>query len=234
MFEIILLDLDDTILDFSWAEGHAIRSALQEFGIVPTEEICQTYRKINLAHWQALERRALTLEQVRVGRFRALLAALGKTGAEYDLADAYVHYLGRGHCFLPGAKEAVEGLSQKYRLFLVTNGNPPVQWGRLQSADLLRYFENIFISAELGANKPSREFFDRCFAQIPKFQREAALIVGDSLTSDIQGGKNASIATCWVNPKNLQAPENLTPDYQIPSLSQLEALLSAMRNETEG
>ena len=99
---------------------------------------------------------------------------------------------------------------------------------------MLRYFENIFISAELGANKPSREFFDRCFAQIPKFQREAALIVGDSLTSDIQGGKNASIATCWVNPKNLQAPENLTPDYQIPSLSQLEALLSAMRNETEG
>lgn len=225
MFEILLLDLDDTILDFGWAENQAITRTLTAFGIEPTKEVCALYSRINLEHWRRLERKELTREQVRVGRFAELLRTLGVAGDALACADTYVAYLAQGHRFLPGAQEAVSRLSEKYRLFLVTNGNAPVQEGRLKSADLSRFFEKIFISQEIGANKPAVEFFDRCFMQIPDFDREKTIIVGDSLTSDILGGNNAGIAACWVNPKHRPRRADIRVDYEIESITQLKMLL---------
>ena len=229
MFEILLLDLDDTILDFHLAERYAIQKTLAAFGIEPNEEVCGIYSRINREHWQRLERRELTREQVRVGRFDELFRTLGVGGDPLACADAYVENLGQGHYFLPGAQEAVGRLSQKYRLFLVTNGNASVQEGRLKSAKITHYFEKVFISQLIGANKPAVEFFNGCFAQIPDFDREKTLIVGDSLTSDILGGNNAGIATCWVNPGHLPHGGEIRVDYQIEALSQLEALLETLR-----
>jgi len=126
-----------------------------------------------------------------------------------------------------GAREAVERLSQKYRLSLVSNGNAKVQAGRLDSAGIRPFFEKIFISQELGADKPDPVFFERAFAQIPGFRKDRAMIAGDSLTSDILGGKNAGIATCWVAPQDID-PGDIRPDHRIERLSQLEGVLERL------
>lgn len=224
MIEFLFLDLDDTILDFGKAERIALAKTLRQFSVEPTQDVCARYSAVNRLHWEALERGELTREQVKVGRFRALLSELG-SGADADaVAARYEENLAVGHYFLPGAQEALTRLAGKYRLFLASNGTSRVQAGRIASAGIAPLFEAIFVSEEIGANKPEKAYFDRCFAQIAGFDPKKAMIVGDSLTSDILGGKNAQIATCWVNPRH-DAAQTIAPDYQIETLAQLEALL---------
>ena len=228
MIEYLFLDLDDTILDFHKAERIALSKTIADFGVEPTEHVLHRYHLINKAHWERLERGELTREQVLVGRFQSLFEELGVAVDADACTAAYAENLSIGHYFLPGAEEAVAQLSKKYRLFLASNGTASVQHGRMTSANLYRYFEKVFISQEIGANKPSMKYFDGCFAQIPNFDPKKAMIVGDSLTSDIQGGINAGIATCWVNPNHLPGREDIRPDYEIEALPQLEALLEAI------
>ena len=228
MFEFLFLDLDDTILDFHRAEYLALGKTFLQFGLDPTEEVRARYSLINKAHWERLERKELTREEVLVGRFAALFHEFGLEVDPERCARAYEDNLSVGHYFLPGAEEALEALSRKYKLYLASNGTAKVQAGRLASANISHYFEEIFVSQEIGANKPDLAYFERCFARIPGFDPARAMIVGDSLTSDILGGKQAGIATCWVNPKGLPAREDIKPDYEIPALSRLEALLETL------
>lgn len=228
MVKFLLLDLDDTILDFKKAEEVAIRKTLASFGVDPTPEVCQRYSHINKLHWEALERGEITREQVLTGRFDMLFNELGVPVDSGECAVCYTKNLGQGHYFLPGAEEALKQLSKKYFLYLVSNGNTYVQKSRLESAKIAPYFQDIFISQELGATKPSTEFFARCFEKIKGFDLGCAMIVGDSLTSDILGGKNAGIATCWVNPNHRKASPDIIADYEIESIAQLEALLQTL------
>lgn len=229
MYEFLFLDLDDTILDFKKAEAVAIHRTLQEAGVDPTDENKALYSRINKAHWEMLERGEITREQVKVLRFARLFETLGVDADAEATSENYVNLLGIGHWFLPGAEEAVDALSKKYRLFLASNGNASVQKGRMTSANLYRFFEKCFVSEEIGHNKPSKAYFDAAFAQIPGFDPAKAMIVGDSLTSDIQGGINAGIATCWVNPTHAPGREDIRPDYEIESIAQLEALLERLK-----
>ena len=228
MYKFLLIDLDDTILDFQKAEHIALGKTLQHFGIEPTEAVRSRYSQINRAHWERLERKELTRAQVVVGRFEQLFSEMGVTGDADLCAKLYAENLAIGHYFLPGAEDALEALSKKYRLFLASNGNLAVQKGRLQSSGIGHYFEGIFISQEIGADKPAVEYFARCFAQIKEFEKEKAMIVGDSLTSDILGGNNAGIATCWVNPNHKPGREGIRVDHEIEALSQLPALLETL------
>ena len=225
MTEFVFLDLDDTILDFHKAERIALSKTLRSFGVEPTEEVLALYHKINLWHWEQLEKGKLTRDEVQVGRFAALFRELGVSADAVQCTRSYEGNLAVGHYFLPGAEEAVANLSQKYRLFLASNGTASVQHSRLTSAGLYPYFEQVFVSQDLGFNKPAKEFFDACAARIPGYDAAKAMMVGDSLTSDILGGIRAGMRTCWVNPAHKQAPENIRPDYEIESLSQLPALL---------
>lgn len=228
MFDILLIDLDDTILDFKMQERVAIRKTLSGAGIDPTDEVCALYSRINDAHWKRLEKGEITREQVLLGRFQMLFEQLGVSGNAEQSRKNYEGNLSDGHYFLPGAEDALKALSKEYRLFLVSNGTTHVQEKRLASAGIGKYFEDIFISQSIGINKPAKGYFDHCFARIPGFAPERAIIVGDSLSSDIQGGKNAGIATCWVNPGHKPVNPDICPDYQIGSLSQLEALLESI------
>ena len=228
MVEFLFLDLDDTILDFHKAERIAISKTFRQFGIEPTEEVLQRYKAINIAHWQMLERGDLTRDQVLLRRFEALFEEYGMNCDAVAVAQSYEDNLSIGHFFLPGAEEAVDRLSQKYRLFLASNGTAKVQAGRMTSANLYRFFEKVFVSEEMGHNKPSNMYVDLAFSQIPDFDPAKAMIVGDSLTSDIQGGINAGIRTCWVNPNALPGDPAIPADYQIPSLAHLEALLETL------
>ena len=228
MIEFLFLDLDDTILDFHKAERLAIAKTFRDFGIDPTDEVLHRYHLINKACWERLERNEWTREQVLVNRFGILFGEYGVDADPAACARAYEKNLSIGHYFLPGAEEAVDRLSKKYRLFLASNGTASVQKGRMTSANLYRFFEKVFVSQELGANKPSEEFFSRAFAQIPDFDPKKAMMVGDSLTSDILGGIRAGMRTCWVNPGHAAARADIPADYEIESLAQLEALLETL------
>lgn len=228
MIEFLFLDLDDTILDFHKAERLAISKTFRNFGIQPTEAVLHRYHEINQACWKLLEKGKLIRQEVLVRRFALLFEELGLQADAEACAAAYEKNLSIGHYFLPGAREAVEALSKKYRLFLASNGTASVQQGRMTSANLYPYFEKVYVSQELGCNKPGVEFFQRAFAQIPDFDPARAIMVGDSLTSDIQGGINAGIRTCWVNPEHLPADPAIPADYEIESITQLEALLETL------
>ena len=224
MIRFLFLDLDDTILDFHKAERIALSKTIRDFGIEPTEEVLGRYHVINKWHWEQLEKGLMTRAEVLVKRFAALFEEKGIDVDPEAVARAYEKNLGIGHYFLPGAEETVDRLSKEYRLFLASNGTASVQKGRMTSANLYRFFEKVFVSQEIGHNKPSKAYFDACFAQIPDFDPAEAMIVGDSLSSDIQGGINAGIKTCWVNPSHSEA-KGIAPDYEIEALHQLPALL---------
>ena len=198
MIRFLFLDLDDTILDFHKAERIALSKTIGDFGVEPTEDVLSRYHVINKWHWEQLELGTMTRDEVLVKRFAMLFEERGIDVDAVAVARAYEQNLSIGHYFLPGAEETVDALSKKYRLFLASNGTASVQKGRMTSANLYRFFEKVFVSQEIGHNKPSLAYFNACFAQIPDFDPAEAIMVGDSLSSDIQGGINAGISTIFV------------------------------------
>ncbi len=225
--EFVLLDLDDTILDFRATEHRSISRLLETLGVTPTEEIIHRYHVINLEHWKRLERGEITREQIS-NRFDTLFAELGMSVSTQECEMLYRKFLSEGDEVLPGALEAMDILRKKYRLFAASNGTASVQDGRLRRTGVGEYFEKIFISEEIGVNKPSPEFFARAFAQIEGFDPRKAMMVGDSQSSDILGGNNAGILTCWVNPRHYPRREGIRADYEIESIRELPALLEAL------
>ena len=225
MFEILLIDLDDTILDFKKQEEVALAKTLRTAGVEPTEAVCDLYSKRNRELWMKMERGEISRHEVIFGRFRVLFDELGVDADHERAAFSYMENLSEGYYFLPGAEEAVKTLAKKHRLFIVSNGTAKVQNSRLDSSDLRKYFENVFISQDIGFNKPDMEFFRYCFDHIPDFDPTKTMIVGDSPSSDITGGQYAGIATCWINPTGREYTRPNKPDYEIASLAQLEDLL---------
>ena len=222
---VLFFDLDNTVLDFSWAEEHALLDALGEAGLSADAGILARYRDLNRQCWEMLEDGLLTREETLVRRFELLLREMGATYSAKRLCDRYERLLQRGHRFMPGAEETLRRLQGRARLFVASNGSADVQAARIQSAGLTRYFEDFFISEEIGENKPSQVYFAACFQRITGFDPACAMIVGDSLSSDIRGGINAGIRTCWYNPARLPARPEMLPDYQIADLRELPPLL---------
>lgn len=228
MLKTVFLDLDDTILDFSRAEAEALRRALTEVDAPADDAVLARYHEINAAQWELLEEGVLTREQVLLGRFDILFGELGIVRSAREVCERYEEYLSEGHWFISGAEELLETLAPRYDLYLASNGTAEVQYRRLESAGIRRYFRGIFLSRELGADKPSPAFFEKCFAAIPGFSRERAVMVGDSLTSDIRGGRDAGLRTCWFNPRRKPARGDIVPDYEVSSLEQLPGLLERL------
>lgn len=225
MFKYVFLDLDDTILDFHKAESIAVAKALKGVGVEPTQEIIARYSAVNKMHWEKLERKELTREQVLVERFAYLFRELGSDASAEACRDAYEELLCEGYYFMDGAREILEYLKPRCRLFLASNGTARVQAARLHSSGVGNYLEKAFVSQHIGHNKPSREFFDACFREIEGFEPSQAIIIGDSLTSDIRGGNNAGIATCWYNPQGKPNHTDEHVDYEIRHLSELRNII---------
>ena len=228
MIQYVLLDLDDTILDFHKAEAEALRDTLRHFGIEPSDARVARYSAINDAQWKRLERGELTREQVKLRRFALFFAELGVDCSAEAARSYYENRLAIGHYFLPGAEEMLKELAKDYRLYLVSNGTTAVQNGRVRSAGIAPLFAKIFFSEAIGYVKPQREFFDACFAEIEGFDPSQAIIFGDSLTSDILGGIRAGIRTCWFNPRAQEGREDIVPDFTVASLDQFPPLLKTL------
>ena len=228
MIQFVFLDLDDTILDFKMAEDVALRATLREFGVEPTDAIVKRYSEINDSQWKLLERGTLTRAEVKLRRFVLLFEELGVLCDAEAARAFYEKRLGVGHYFLDGALEMLNALHGKYRLFIVSNGTTAVQKGRLASAAIEPFFESIFLSEEVGSVKPEKLFFERCFAEIAEFDPAQSIILGDSLTSDIQGGKNAGICTCWFNPFGKPHTGGIVPDHEVRTHAEFEVLLKTL------
>lgn len=227
MIKNILFDLDDTIFDFGIAERTALSKTLIHLGIEPKEETLKRYSALNAAQWKLLEKGEITREQVKLRRYRLLFDELGVCCSPQYATEYYEKQLSSGYWFVDGAEELLQEAFNKYNLFIVSNGAAKVQHGRIADSGIAKYFKSIFISEEIGFEKPSSKFFTQCFSKIEKFKKEETVIVGDSLTSDILGGKNAEIKTIWYNPRNKES-EEIQPDFEIQRLSELLPLLKTL------
>ena len=233
MIKHVFLDLDDTVFDFVAAERIAICETLTEMGVTPTEAIIGRYSEINSAFWRMLERGEITRAELLWRRFEQLYSELGLTVSATKTQSIYIERLALACPFIEGALEMLDTLSREYPLYAVSNGTAKVQDGRISRSGIGRYFKEIFISERLGANKPDRLFFDRCFSAIEDFSADEAIIVGDSLSSDILGGRNAGMITCLFNPRKTKNQTEIIPDHEIASLSELPALIRRISDTQE-
>ena len=223
-YDFLLFDADNTLLDFDANESVSIRITLKKFGIEPTDEMVSLYSGINRKYWRMYDRGELTQAQVLIKRFEELFAVLG---IEEDPAQAESHYraqLGLGNQVIPGALELLEELKGKYRMAIVTNGVVQTQYPRLRLSGVADYFEKIFVSEEVGAHKPQKEYFDYVFANMEGLDPNRALIIGDSLSSDIKGGMNAGLDTCYFDRHRIGSGD-IVPTYTVHDYDELRAVL---------
>lgn len=225
-YTTILLDLDHTLLDSDASERLAFEAALGRAGVVDPVRYLPTYDAINRALWARVELGELRPIEVRTLRFAQLIAATGIAASPDALADAYAAGLAAHGELYPGVRDVLDALDAVpgVSLALVTNGLSEVQRARIERLGLTRYFDAIAISAELGSAKPHPAIFEFVFGQLGAPARTTAVMVGDSLTSDIQGGRNAGIATCWYNPHRRACDAGLV-DHDIATLDGLLPLV---------
>lgn len=221
-YDILLFDADNTILDFDKSEEQALERAFCDMGLEFNENVLVVYRKNNIKQWQLFEQGRLTKPQVLVNRFVETFKEMNLPLAKANtVGNLYEEYLKFGFFVVPHAEEVLTELQAKCKLYVVSNGVAEIQNSRMKGSGLEKYFIARFVSEEVGYPKPQKEYFDYCFKHIDGFDKSKALIIGDSLTSDIQGGVNAGIDTCWFNPKCAINSSNLTPCYEIVDLRQL-------------
>ena len=227
MIKVILWDIDATLLDFLAAEKAAIRFCFEKHGLgTCTDEMLARYTVINKRYWEMLERGEMSKPEILVNRFKEFFATEGiETDCAKEFNETYQVALGDTICFRDHGYELVEKLQGSYRQFAVTNGTFVAQERKLRKSGLGEMMEEAFISDLIGFEKPSIEFFDFVFEKIGRYEKDEVIIVGDSLTSDMQGGNNAGILCCWYNPEHLENTKNVRIDYEIDDLWQLEEIL---------
>lgn len=228
MITTVFLDLDETIFDFHLCERDSICDTMRFCGVEPTDELIARYSAVNLAQWKLLEKKIITRSDVRLRRFEIFFGELGVKIDVGRVADFYENSLSKKCYFVRGAEELLPALHEKYRVYITTNGYIKTQSARIKTAGIEKYVDGVFISQAVGADKPSREYFDACAAAIPDFSRGKTVIVGDSLTSDILGGINAGIRTVWFNVRGNPPSDTIVPDETITSLDELLPLLEKM------
>lgn len=220
-YDTLLFDADGTLLDFALAEREAFSQTMLLHGIVADDNVISMYSSINDALWKKLERKEIEREKLKVRRFEELAAALGVNYDPVAVARTYEHKLSRQSQLLGNALEVCTKLAENCRLYIITNGFMAIQTGRIKRSPIYPLFSKVFISEEIGYDKPSPQYFDAVKLSIPDFCAEKTLVIGDSLTSDICGGINAGIPVCWFNPQHKQLPSNMNIDYVIDDLERL-------------
>ncbi|MDY4192314.1 MAG: YjjG family noncanonical pyrimidine nucleotidase [Oscillospiraceae bacterium] len=228
-YEVLLLDADGTLLDFHAAEKAAMGRCFISLGLPFDDTIHRRYSAINQSLWQQFERGEISKAEIGENRFQRVLDEFSIPFDGKRVEQAYREALGEEAQLVPGALELCRTLAERCRLYIVTNGVSKTQYRRIALSGLKGYFEEVFVSEDAGAQKPQREYFDYVFARIPGFCRERALLVGDSLTSDIQGGVNAGLDTCWYRPAGTKNLSGLRPTWEIDTLSGLAPLVLGER-----
>ena len=223
----ILWDVDGTLLDFDAPEKAAVQSLFHEYGFCEcTDEMVKRYSQINRGYWERLERKELTKPEILVGRFKTFFEEVGiDTAYAQEFNDKYQERLGDTIVFRDNSYEIVKSLQGKISQFVVSNGTIAAQTKKLRASELGNLMDGIFLSEQVGFEKPDIKFFDIVLETIQAKDKTQVIIVGDSLTSDILGGTNAGIKTCWYNPKGLPVKGNVRIDYEIKDLHEIYRVL---------
>lgn len=222
----ILFDADNTLLDFDAAESKALADTLRNYGIEPDAETVQTYRTINGELWRQLEKGQIRRDKLMAERFTRFLKAVNAAGSGAEMNQYYLDQLStHPDLAAPNVLDVMKELAEVATLAVVTNGFDRVQSRRVAESGLKEFVEEVFVSEKLDSEKPSRKIFDTALRSLGVENRERVLMVGDSLTSDIQGGINAGLDTCWYNPNHAENPGKVIPTYEIASLEELYPLV---------
>jgi len=224
---VLLFDIDNTLLNFDTAEEYALQKTFEKYQVPFSEENKEIYSRVNKEFWLQNEQGKITREELFQQRFPKAFKEMGVaiTHDTNQINDDYLQFLSESHDLMSGAFELLSKFYDEGReMHIVTNGTPMVSRPRIENSGISPFFQNIFISEEIGANKPAKEFFDYVFNNIENSQEKDFVIIGDSLSSDILGGITAGIRTVWFNPKNAQSKE-IVPDAQIHQLDELPEVL---------
>lgn len=228
MYKYLFWDIDGTVLNFLASEAYAMRTLFEKYKIGElNDEMIKLYSKINSKYWQKLEKNELTKPEILVGRFREFFEKIGAdvTQAEKFNLD-YQVTLGDHIEFVDNAKEILMSEKGKFTLVAVTNGTKVAQEKKLRLSGLDKIFDAIFISEDVGVEKPNKEYFDYVFESLCIANKKEVLLIGDSLTSDMKGGMIAGIDTCWFNPNHSPNSLGIPVTYEIDSLGKVEEIIS--------
>ncbi len=224
-YRFVLFDADATLLDFKRSEYEAVIDVLNRFSLPVSDEIVSTYSAINDAHWKMLERGEIEKSKLFSARWARFCEHYGFSADPLAMSEFYTQTLATKSYLMDGALDICKRLYGKVDMYIVTNGKKSVQDGRFDPSPLAPMFKGVFVSEEIGFEKPRVEFFDAVASRIEGFDRSGAIIIGDSLTSDIQGGINAGIDTCWYNKYRKDAPSGMDITYVINDLAEIEDIV---------
>ena len=224
-YPYLLFDADNTLFDCDAAEKNAHRQVCGKHRLAFTEEGYALYRRCNAQLWQDFDRGLCSKEFLLTERFRHYLSLTGETGDPEAMNRDHLRALGESAVLLPGAEALCRRLAAGHELYLVTNAVESVQRARFERSAIRPYFRDVFISEAIGCGKPSPAYFAYVLRAVPGLTAENGLVIGDSLTSDIQGANNAGLACCWFNPKGLPRPDGLRIDYEVRTLEEIADLV---------
>lgn len=224
-YKTILFDIDDTLIDFDIDQKTAFKEAVKKIGYVCTDKMYEDYNKINLSMWEELNLGKMTLNEVFVNRFSVFFKKYGIKYDELEFNKILTDMFQKTGTLIKGVKETLDKLVNNYELAVISNGPKDQQYHRLKNADISKYFSKFFISEEIGYNKPDKRFFDIVFKNIDNKEKSKILIVGDSITSDIIGGKQVGVDTCLYNIRNKENKTNIKPEYEIENFEELLQIL---------
>lgn len=218
------MDIDNTLLDFYKAESVAVKKVLKNNELPFDDKTVKLYSDINKSYWERFERGEIPKNTIFAGRFETLLKTLKVSGNPQKIADEYCGYLAEGYFKIDGADKILDYLkSRGYKLYATTNGFTFTQFRRIKYSGLEPYFDMIFVSEETGYQKPEKGYFEYVISKIPENDKSKMLIIGDSQSSDILGGINIGIDTCWFN--NLKLEPKYHSKYEITDLTELKNIL---------
>ena len=219
-YTTLYFDLDNTLLDFSAAEHKAIRQLLSLHNLPITEEIVSTYSAINQTWWERFEKGEIKKQEIFVGRFRDLIARFGFEGDPTKMSEDYFEFLSQGSDMIDGADKVLKYVKEQgYTVCITTNGMSRTQYRRIDNCAIKQYFDYIFVSEDAGHQKPEKEYFEYAMANSPEKDKSKILVIGDSMSSDILGGINFGVDTCWLNPKG--NAERYKTTYEITNIMQI-------------
>lgn len=221
----LLFDLDGTLLDYDAAEAAALKACLEDVEVALTDELAEVYRKVNRALWRRFERGEVDAEEIRGERFRQLVDELALDADPRVMSEHYIRHLADSTHVIDGAREVVDQLRREHRIAFITNGLSDVQRPRIEATGFGALADVIVISDEEGTSKPDPRFFDLAFARMGDPEPASALVIGDSLTSDMAGGAAYGLDTCWVNPAGRENDLGVDITYEIADVRQLPTLL---------
>ena len=216
-----MMDIDNTLLDFDAAEHKALLETLQQFSLPCDEAAVSRYHEINSSLWGELNKGKIRCDKLVVERFDRFVKEIGAAAKATELNRAYTEHLATHADVIPGAEEALQELAEVATMIAVSNGTESVERGRLKLSGFEKYFDDIFISETVGVSKPNPKIFQMAMRKLGIEHSDKVLVVGDSLSADIQGGVNAGLDTCWVNMNGLENESGLTPTYEVKALREL-------------